>query len=69
MGHTFTRPRLLANILRRLEPWYDWGTINTVNMDARTDAEQVEGDVYRFELQWLGLHIGIQIGRTPKRRR
>lgn len=69
MRHVLTPPSPLAKLLRRLEPWYDWGTINTVNMDARTDAEQVEGDVYRFELQWLGLHLGIQIGRTPKRGR
>jgi hypothetical protein len=57
----------LRRILSALEPWYDWGTINTFRMDARTDAECVEGEVYRFELQWLGLHLGFQIGRTPKR--
>lgn len=53
-------------ILIALEPWYDWGTTTTVNFDATTEAEQVEGEVYRFELQWFGLHIGFQIGRTPK---
>ena len=68
MALPFTRkqPARLAGILAKLEPWYDWGTINTVNLNARTDAEQVEGDVYCFEIQWLGLHLGIQIGRTPK---
>jgi hypothetical protein len=69
MRQPFPRTAWPFKILRRLEPWYDWGTINTVNMDARTGAEQVEGDVYRFELQWLGLHLGFQIGRTPKRGR
>ena len=57
----------MRRLLAALEPWYDWGTINTFRLDARTYAECTEGDVYRFELQWFGLHLGFQIGRTPKR--
>ena len=57
----------LRRLLAALEPWYDWGAINTFRMDGRTEAECTEGEVYRFELQWLGLHVGFQIGRTPKR--
>jgi len=58
----------MRRLLAALEPWYDWGTINTSRMDARTDAECTEGEVYWFDLQWFGLHLGFQIGRTPKRR-
>lgn len=64
-----TRDTRLARSIRRflaaIEPWYDWGTINTWRMGP--NGEEGEGEVYRFELQWFGLHLGFQIGRTPKR--
>ncbi len=54
-------------LLQIIEPWYDWGTIRTWRMDGQCERECTEGEVYRFQLQWLGLHLGFQIGRTPKR--
>lgn len=58
---------IARRVLRAVEPFYDWGPINVTNMDARTAAEVVEGDVRYFDLQWFGIHIGLQFGRTPKR--
>lgn len=52
--------------LSAIEPFYDWGKINVTNMDARTMDEVVEGDVRYFDLQWFGIHLSFQIGRTPK---
>jgi hypothetical protein len=65
-----TRP---ANRFRRLlaglEPWYDWGLTSVFRLDSLTSnlADEVSGEVHRFEIQWLGIHLGFQIGRTPKR--
>ena len=61
------RTAILPRLLRAIEPFYDFGKINTMNMDALSEAEVVEGDVWFFDLQWFGVHIGFQVGRTPKR--
>jgi len=52
-----------------VEPWYDWGRINVFRLDSRTEEECTEPEVRYVELQWLGLHVGFQIGRTPAKRR
>lgn len=53
-----------------MEPWYDWGTIHVERMEG-TNAETMnpggEGPVWFVQLQWFGLHIGFQIGRTPQK--
>lgn len=61
-------PRAAASrVLRAITPWYDWGTVNVSNMDAATAADEVHGDVRYFDLQWFGIHLGFQSGRTPRR--
>jgi hypothetical protein len=62
-----------AQRLRRffapIEPWYDWSSdatiirINTVERDFLD--ESIREDGFRFEIQWLGLHFGFVVGRTP----
>ena len=63
-------PKLLARIIAAAEPWYDWGTIHIERMEG-TNAETLnpggEGPVRFIQLQWFGIHIGLQIGSTPKR--
>jgi hypothetical protein len=59
----------LRRIIAAIEPWYDWGKISITNLNARADAETVEGDVRYVDLQWLGIHLSLQFGRTPKRAR
>lgn len=56
-------------VLAAVEPWYDWGRINVFRLDARTEEECTEREVRYVELQWLGLHVGVQIGRTPRKGR
>lgn len=55
-----------SRLLRAIEPFYDWGKINVVNLDAQSFDDQFEGDVRFFELQWLGIHLSFQFGRTPR---
>ena len=58
----------LCRLLAALEPWYDWGTVHVERMQGMTlERSSGEGPVRYFDLQWLGIHIGFQIGRTPKR--
>jgi predicted porin len=57
----------LRRIIAAIEPWYDWGKISITNLDARTENEIAEGDVRYVDLQWFGIHLSIQFGRTPKR--
>lgn len=65
-------PRWLARIIAAAEPWYDWGEIHVERMqEIRIDEggrlqTGGEGPVRYFQIQWLGIHIGFQIGRTPK---
>ena len=58
----------LRRVLAAIEPWYDWGTIYIERMEGTTlERSGGEGAVRYFQLQWFGLHFGLQIGRTPKR--
>jgi len=61
------RHQLFHRIARAVEPWYNWGSVNVERMD-QIDADGFggEGEVRFFDLQWFGIHIGIQFGRTPK---
>jgi hypothetical protein len=62
------RPPLLQRLLLAIEPWYDWGTINTWRLDARTleEADASEFMIPRFELQWLGFALELRFGRMPR---
>lgn len=62
----------LRRIIAAAEPWYDWGAIHVERMQdirvgeggrLRTGGE---GPVRYLQVQWFGIHIGFQIGRTPK---
>ncbi|MEE4452884.1 hypothetical protein [Novosphingobium resinovorum] len=55
--------------LKKIEPWYDWYQANVFRIDAqcRDFTDESTGDVFRFQLQWLGLHVGFEIGRTPRK--
>ena len=58
----------IARILRAIEPWYDWGIFNVERMEGSTsERDGGYGDVRYFQLQWFGIHIAVQFGRTPKR--
>ncbi len=62
----------LRRFIIAAEPWYDWGEIHLERMqelrlDDRGDVVAGgEGPVRYFQIQWLGVHLGIQLGRTPK---
>jgi hypothetical protein len=56
-------------LIDAIEPWYDWGRIGVERMESlRPGQTPTDGEVRYVELQWLGLHVAFQIGRTPKRR-
>lgn len=62
---------LFLAAIAALEPWYNWGTIYVERMESITvvDAEfhcGGEGPVRFFDLQWFGVHVGVQLGRTPR---
>lgn len=58
----------IARILRAIEPWYDWGVIHIERMEGSTrDRDSGCSGVHYFQLQWFGIHLGFQFGRTPKR--
>lgn len=57
----------LRRFIKAIEPWYDWGTIYVERMDEAADPAGGEGEVPFFQIQWFGIHLGIQIGRTPKK--
>jgi hypothetical protein len=69
-GAALSVSTIARRILAAIEPWYDWGTIHVERMEG-TNAETMnpggEGPVRFVQLQWFGLHIGFQIGRTPKK--
>ncbi|MCG7346611.1 hypothetical protein [Sphingomonas sp. ACRSK] len=52
-----------------LEPWYDWGKTTTWRLDQveRDFSDEAEGEVWLIEIQWFGLHLGIQLGRQPRK--
>lgn len=55
-----------------VEPWYNWGETYVERMQELrvADGGRIEtggeGPVRYFEVQWLGVHFAIHIGRTPK---
>lgn len=54
-------------VIDALEPWYDWGKISVQRMESLRPGKSItDGEVRYFEMQWLGVHIAFQIGRTPK---
>lgn len=57
----------LERIFHAVVPYYDWRPANVFRLDACAPdfADESEGNVGRFELQWLGLHLAFEIGRTP----
>lgn len=75
-SNTIPAPVCLANRLRRLlaaiEPWYDGGKIHVERMQGMRlgDGGHLEaggeGPVRYVELQWFGIHLAVQFGRTPK---
>lgn len=70
------RDRRIASAARHfiaaIEPWYDWGTIYIERMQELRfgDAGHIEaggeGTAGYFQIQWLGVHLQVQLGRTPK---
>ncbi len=62
----------LSRMIAAVEPWYNWGVVHVERMQEIRVVEggrlQVggEGPVRYLEVQWLGIHFAVQIGRTPK---
>jgi hypothetical protein len=58
-------------ILTALEPWYNWGELYVERMQGmRMGSDEYpqaagEGSVRYVEIQWFGMHLAIQFGRTP----
>ena len=50
----------IRSILRRIEPWYDWGAFYWERLDGRG-----EGQGWRVELEWLGGKLLICVGPRP----
>jgi hypothetical protein len=54
-----------------IEPWYNWGEIYVERMEGMHAGSDGfprsigEGPVQYFEIQWLGVHLAVQFGRTP----
>ena len=56
-------------VITAIELWYDWGTIGVERMESlRPGKTATDGEVRFFELQWLGIHLAFQIGRTPEKK-
>ncbi len=70
MARAITRASIGAaarGILAPIEPWYDWGKIGVERMESlRPGQTPTDGEVRYLELQWLGIHLAFQIGRTPE---
>ncbi|MEH3122004.1 MAG: hypothetical protein PGN16_08500 [Sphingomonas phyllosphaerae] len=62
----------LRRFITAVEPWYNWGEISVERMqklrldDGGRVCSGGEGEVRFFEIQWLGVHFAVQVGRTPK---
>jgi hypothetical protein len=64
--------KLLRSVRRHvpwLEPWYDWGISNVFRLDTQEEdfSDESEGPARFFELQWLGISLAVQVGRTPRK--
>ncbi|MES3084951.1 hypothetical protein [Sphingomonas faeni] len=70
MAHTINRTAIgtvTRAVIDAIEPWYDWGKISVQRMETLRPGKSItDGEVRYFELQWLGIHIAFQVGRTPK---
>ncbi|EJU14956.1 hypothetical protein LH128_01232 [Sphingomonas sp. LH128] len=53
--------------LKKIEPWFDWGRCERTRLDSKCAhfTDESWGQVHRFDLQWLGVHFAIELGRTP----
>ncbi|KQM64691.1 MULTISPECIES: hypothetical protein [unclassified Sphingomonas] len=56
---------IIKRTVAAVEPWYNWGAVTVERLDAVSEDHGNEGDVRFFDLQWFGLHLSFQIGRTP----
>jgi hypothetical protein len=61
------------DIIKRLQavltPWWNWGPqgVNRLSSLSADFFGESIADVHRFEIQWLGIHFAIELGRTPRR--
>ncbi len=61
---------MIRSALAAIEPWYDWGTIHVERLqelrlvDGNIESGG-EGPVRYAVLQWFGIHLAVQVGRTP----
>lgn len=57
----------IKRVLKKLEPWYDLGRCERARLDSKCAhfSDESWGQVYRLDLQWLGVHCAIELGRTP----
>lgn len=53
--------RWVRRLIRRLEPWYDWGHFYWDRLDDRG-----HGCGNRLEFEWLGIKLFIAVGRRPR---
>jgi hypothetical protein len=53
--------------LRKIEPWYNWYRSDIFRLDAheRDFSDESEGKAFCLEIQWLGIHVAFELGRTP----
>ena len=72
MATAIPRTTVLGRIINAIEPGDNWGVIHVERMqelrldDGGTVEVGGEGPVRFFEIQWFGVHLQVQIGRTPK---
>lgn len=59
----------LRRALMAIEPWYDLRDCDVSRLDAqcRHFTDEAVGYVRRLEVQWLGIHFAIELGRTPSK--
>ena len=57
----------LVRCLRAIEPWWDWSETSVLRINTKLPdfLDESEGPGWRFEIQWLGFHLGVVLGRTP----
>ena len=71
-SHVNRRVTALRRVVTAIEPWYNWGEIHVERMQELrlADGSHVqaggEGPVRFVEVQWFGIHLALQFGRTPK---
>ena len=62
----------LRRFVAAIEPWYNWGEVYVERMQELRLGDGVhigaggEGPVRFVEVQWFGIHLALQFGRTPK---